>query len=142
MYAEFKCKFCNKNFTFDFTEEDSILTSCPLCNYSFEKDKSDLLWFKQFAERILIVDKRLEDLKFINISPINPSKWVQGDIDNLKSVYQSCSKETKNIIDNIIDQIFLIIYHDVKNNNVENLKSTEEKLNIIRRNRVKNHQTL
>lgn len=132
MFATFKCNFCGKKVTSDFSKANDFPNNCPKCNSPF----SNPHYIPDFGEKVYNFQRALGNLTFCGLSDESPDIVFESDLDSLENLHIHSSSEVKKILTRILDLNFLIIYHDAKDENIEKLNNYISKLELIHKNKT------
>lgn len=122
MDIRIKCKRCNNAFSVKVLANNTIDT-CPFCGREFSLRSSTIL------DNIMTVlyrnDKPLQDLEILRVCFNEGEYYVNSDFMHLYNAYSDANETAQKILSNIIDKLYLLCYHNVKDNNVPKLKEIE-----------------
>ena len=136
MYIELVCFSCNNHFRIDFDDKEFSTCKCPICNAHISHTDKERIY--SITEKLYTNIDKLNSvsIKTINMQKDNDEKYSKhklndyvfsNDIESLKELFNSSSFEVQEKIKTLVDTLYLLIYHDAKNEKIENLDIIEEK---------------
>lgn len=143
MQIVLKCLSCNHTFQVPFKNNGYIVEQCPHCQN--EIGRVDDVSLYNMTDRADFFSKHLRTVKLIKIvsdefaldeTTTRPRCHFQVDMDNLTTTYKNASPEAKQMMESIIDKVFLLINSDVVNGKIDKLNEVNAVLDALYLRRV------
>jgi len=138
MYIELTCRSCGHAFRVDCTKEDYSLSECPICKAHINSNdigRIASLTDAYYASVRWCSDVSVNCLQSETVAEVGSvnsagAVFVQ-DMAQLDDIYRKASPEVKKLLATMLDKLYLLVNTDAKNENMEALQNTAEKLREI-----------
>lgn len=129
-----KCRKCNNTFDVYFKEELLSIKSCTKCGNEISiktENFIDEIVSKSTHINTIISDFEITKVYQKGVQRNNATFIFDGDMKNLNELFNDATPEVQEQLIQIIDKLYLLIYHDAQSQNINALQELYNKLSNI-----------